>query len=414
MIDKKLSDVQLKDIQHLVQMGVTENKRLEFKRFLDIDKYEGKHKKKLVREVSGFANEAGGDLIVGVDENDSGEAKAICGVELDSADELKQQWGQILRNNIDPSIPSSLLDIKPIECSNHGDDRQFIILIRTFGSWKAPHRETITNQFYGRSPSGKHPLDMDEIRNRFLEKERFRTQIKAFRDERIDSILDDSGIPINIVRGPLFVLHIIPSNAFVQGTVIDPRDAEQARNNYLKLLGRGRGNASRYNTDGYFFFSRTTEERPQSHGAAPKEIQAARKYVQIFRSGPIESVTDKSFVHHSNTQIDVSYISADVLRPKLKDHIEGCLELLNDQEARYPYVVFLTAIHANGHLISHDKHEIYKESRKFIDRNDARLPEVLVDSPSVTAENVVSDLMDYLYQAAGHQGEPLSQKDKTE
>lgn len=436
MIRRDLDKISESDLNLLIRDSRTEDKRLEFKGKLDLDgEHKQNHKHHLIQEVVGFANEDGGDLVVGVADNNDGEAEKLIGMNLSSVDDTKERWGSILRDNIEPSIPSNLLDMEAIEFQNvNGDDRHGII-IRTEASWRAPHRETLTHRFYGRSPSGKQELDMGEIRDRFVKTERFTERVKGFRDGRIYEILarlpptsdrappfselstdqrffdgsdrSYSQLPMPLVKEePLFVLHLIPANAFTRGAVLDPRAADNSKDGdevYPQLLSNyPRGRYTRYNTDGYLMASTIDREGEK----------VARRYVQTFRSGPIESVTDYGFMPQEldSSRFDYSYIFTEDLREQLIVRLSEYVEFLNEQDAQYPYTIFLTAISAAGFYVAPEGQSAGYPEYKYIDTNDARFTEVMVESPSTEVNDVVSDLMDYLYQAAGHEGEPASQK----
>jgi hypothetical protein len=403
MIRRDLDEIAEEDLNRLIRNGRKENKRLEFKALLDLDGQQ-KHKHHLVQEVSGFANEEGGDLVVGIGEGSDGEAEKLIGMDLSSVDDTKERWGNILRDNIEPPIPSNLLDMEDVEFQNvNGKDRHGII-VRTEASWRAPHRETLTHRFYGRSPNGKQELDMGEIRDQFLETERFTERIKSFRDERIEAIKQHEGaMP---VKGSMFVLHLIPANAFTRGAVLDPKAADRTRDNidiHPQLLSNyPRGKYTRYNTDGYLM-------------AAGVDLDVsvwAKRYVQTFRSGPIESVTDYGFVPNTEeSRFDYSYIFTEDLRSQFKERLSEYIEFLSEQDARYPYVAFLTVLSAEDFYVAPNGRNAGYSEHNVINSEDARFPEVMIESPSDDIEGVVSDMMDYLYQAAGHSGEPASQKE---
>ena len=404
MIRRDLDEISEEDLNRLIRNGRKENKRLEFKALLDLDGKQ-KHKHHLVQEVSGFANEEGGDLVVGIGEGNDGEAEKLIGMDLSSVDDTKERWGNILRDNIEPPIPSNLLDMGDVEFQNvNGKDRHGII-VRTEASWRAPHRETLTHRFYGRSPSGKQELDMGEIRDQFLETERFTERIKSFRDERIEAIIGNQ-VPMPLVDEPLFVLHLIPANAFVGGAVLDPKAADSSREDsgvHPQLLSNHpRGRYTRYNADGYIMATTLDIENEK----------VAKQYVQTFRSGPIESVTDYGFVPSDaeGSRFDYSYIFTDDLRDRFIARLSEYVEFLDEQDARYPYAVFLTVLSAGGFYVATGGPQAGYPEHKTIDTNQTRLTEVMIESPSDDIESVVSDLMDYLYQAAGHSGEPASQK----
>ena len=137
----------------------------------------------------------------------------------------------------------------------------------------------------------------------------------------------------------------------------------------------------------------------------------AKRYVQTFRSGPIESVTDYGFVPNTEeSRFDYSYIFTEDLRSQFKERLSEYIEFLNEQDARYPYVAFITVLSAEDFYVAPNGRNAGYSEHNVINSEDARFPEVMIESPSTDIEDVVSDLMDYLCQAAGHSGEPASQK----
>ena len=110
------------------------------------------------------------------------------------------------------------------------------------------------------------------------------------------------------------------------------------------------------------------------------------------------------------SRFDYSYIFTDDLRDRFIARLSEYVEFLDEQDARYPYAVFLTVLSAGGFYVATGGPQAGYPEHKTIDTNQTRLTEVMIESPSDDIESVVSDLMDYLYQAAGHPGEPASQK----
>jgi predicted HTH transcriptional regulator len=111
MLEKTLGDITKDDIQELVDDSVEESKELEYKQYLDPKKKE-KNKNILLAEVTSFANSRGGDLIVGISEN-NGVPQNLGGIPLNkSADKTVETWGNILRRQTEPKLPTNIHDIR--------------------------------------------------------------------------------------------------------------------------------------------------------------------------------------------------------------------------------------------------------------------------------------------------------------
>lgn len=210
LFDGSVDNLTLDDIQAVIDSEVEEGKSVEYKRELDIGENPVKHKKKLVGEVVSFANDDGGYVIIGVRE-ERGIPRQADGIETDDPDAIKEQWGSIIRNNTDPELPPNVLDIGSIEVTD--DNHVFVIQIDQ--SWRAPHRETLNNIFYGRSPSGRVELNVEEIRHRILGTEKLDKleELKQMRDRRIELIRNREGIASALESGALTAVHVIPAAA---------------------------------------------------------------------------------------------------------------------------------------------------------------------------------------------------------
>ena len=98
---KTIENMDASDIQLLVDIGIAENAKIEFKR----DNYSNRDrdKKEFSADVSAFANASGGTLIIGVDEC-KGIASSIPGVAIENDDQFTLKISDSLRNSIEPSI----------------------------------------------------------------------------------------------------------------------------------------------------------------------------------------------------------------------------------------------------------------------------------------------------------------------
>ena len=93
MLDRPLHEITYADLDQFVQEKRPEGKSLDYKR----DSYGGKDddKKELLKDVSSFANTQGGDLIIGVDE-EQGLPTSIPGVAVGDIDKEKLRLEEII------------------------------------------------------------------------------------------------------------------------------------------------------------------------------------------------------------------------------------------------------------------------------------------------------------------------------
>lgn len=208
LFDASVDNLSLEDIQDLIDREVGEGKAVEYKRELDLDRYSTKHKQTLVSEVISFANDDGGYCIVGVEE-ENGVPQQTEGFEADDPDAVKERWGSIIRSNTDPQLPPSVFDIGSV----HVTENNYIFVVEVDQSWRAPHRERLNNSFYGRSPTGKVELNVEEVRNRILGTENpdILKELKQIRNDRIELIRDRDGVASALESGAMTTVHILPA-----------------------------------------------------------------------------------------------------------------------------------------------------------------------------------------------------------
>src|SRR5437868_6558077 len=105
MIDKPLHDITYADIERLVREQWPESKTIDYKR--DVYGNRDEDKKELLKDVSSFANTQGGDILIGVDEN-QGLPTAIPGVTIVDVDKEKLRLDEVIRRGLDPRIEFSI------------------------------------------------------------------------------------------------------------------------------------------------------------------------------------------------------------------------------------------------------------------------------------------------------------------
>ena len=98
---KPLDFISEQDLADLVQNGVPETRDLEYKQALPGNSDSGK--REFLADVSSLANASGGDLVIGVREEE-GVAVDVTGVEVRSLDAEKLRLENIIRDGVQPRI----------------------------------------------------------------------------------------------------------------------------------------------------------------------------------------------------------------------------------------------------------------------------------------------------------------------
>ncbi|MDK2822937.1 MAG: hypothetical protein PWP71_855 [Clostridia bacterium] len=111
----KAKDWTLKDIELIIQNNILENKQLEFKA---CDALKDEYKDEISKDVSSFANSAGGVIIYGIKELEEGRTIRL---ELDEGydinDRINKEWLEnVIYSRISPKIEG--IYINPIEIKN--------------------------------------------------------------------------------------------------------------------------------------------------------------------------------------------------------------------------------------------------------------------------------------------------------
>jgi predicted HTH transcriptional regulator len=108
MIPKPLDQIDQAALERLVTDQVHEGRTIEYKRAISLSNDE--HRRELARDVSSFANAAGGDFIFGVEEakdengKNVGYPEKVVGVECPNFDGTKLRIESVIRENIDPRV----------------------------------------------------------------------------------------------------------------------------------------------------------------------------------------------------------------------------------------------------------------------------------------------------------------------
>jgi len=289
MIHKPLTEINQTDLEGLVSDQIAESKVLDYKLQLN-DLRQSGVKKEFLADICSFANCAGGDLIIGIEDSDGIAAKVI-GVSIEEQDTLRAQIEQILQSGIFPRI--SGIEIRFLPLANES----YIIYIRIPRSWSAPHMVSFeqSSRFYSRNSAGKYQLDHEEIRSAFYAAQGPQDKMRQFRQNRVATVTDTyfEALKSNHIG---LLIHILPISAF---STIQQLDLRLVSSNWnaIKPMGAN-GYNSRHNFDGYFTYT-------PHHGLA-----LPQNYLQIYRNGCLEYFdnldTEKVPLGHIEGQISRS------------------------------------------------------------------------------------------------------------
>jgi hypothetical protein len=264
MLTQRLEDLTLAHIERLKENGVPESRSIDFKSAPVGNAYEDR--REFVADVTAFANAAGGDIVFGVTTKD-GVASDVPGITLIDPEKEKLRLGDLIRTATEPRLANFSMEWLPMQGSIG------VLVVRIPRSWLAPHRVTLQghDKFYVRNAAGKHPMNVDELRQAFTLAETVSERIRAFKTERVRTVLADQG-PFSIPPGVKLILHLVPLSAFVAPPELKLTPGAAQHLWPLDVTGYN----GRYTLEGYANYQRANG--------------STRAYTLAFRNGIIEAV----------------------------------------------------------------------------------------------------------------------------
>jgi hypothetical protein len=378
MIPKSIDDITEIDLQLLIKNCVCEKRTIEYKQLLTVDA--DRDRKEFLADVSSFANANGGDLIIGISEND-GIPGSLVGIEVLNKDENLLRLENMIRDGIEPRLPS--INIRQVDLSSS----KTVIIVRIGNSWLSPHRVTFKghDKFYSRSSNGKYALDVSELRTAFTLADSFAEKIRRFREERVSRILADE-TPVPFSRDPKIVLHLIPFASLKSGEKIEIHKISANPGMLPPICSTGWD--GRYNLDGYVTYSYIATEK-------------ADAYTQLYRNGIVEAVNGNLI--RKDVQ-GVRRIPNVAFENKLIESLGAYLRIYRDIEIQPPVILFLTLLGVRGCTLHVDEflHPFFRASA--IDRDIVLLPEVIIEDLAAGSDQLLKPCFDAVWNACGYAG----------
>ena len=374
LFSKPLDAVTTDDLRALVDNGVAEDKLLEYK--LELPGGSESQRKEFLYDVTALANASGGDVVFGVKEQGSRAAELV-GVQVADESAEVSRLDSIIRTGVEPRIPGIAYRFIPLTLGGS------ILVIRVPKSWALPHVVKLGGgfRFYSRNANGKYPLDVGELRSLFALSETTAQRIRSFRQERL-SLIVAGETPVVMESGAKIVLHLIPLSAFDPALRLDLSGlAHEA--GMLEPMSASGWNGPRYNFDGLLTYT--------------DRQGASSSYLQLFRSGIIETVNTSLLSRRMERQIipGIAYERALIRAVQKYFAIEQRLGV------EPPCFLMLSLLGVKGYAISAS--ELWDEGHP-IDRDALIIPEVLVDSFAGPPGAVLRPLFDAVWNAAGWPG----------
>ncbi|MFD1955361.1 helix-turn-helix domain-containing protein [Paenibacillus thailandensis] len=360
LLHKSIENITLDDLKSLLgDIPVREGLQIDYKR--DMIRPE-----QLCEAVTSFANSQGGDLLIGIDEEE-GIPFSILGVSCSDIDKEKLRLLDIFRNNIEPRLAG--VEIEFIEVG----DNKYVIVIRTKRSWLRPHRVKHNNKFFMRQANGKFDLDIQQLRQMFLESSDFTKKYSTFLEERVVHHIEKFG------SSSFILLHFVPISAFERSNVVD--------------------------LSGIFNKIRTTpiattvdNRRINFIGVYSDTDDRSCKF-QLFRNGIIEHATTRIIYDNA--------MSGSSLYEKLRQTFHYSFQNYRMLEMREPLYVMLSIYGIEG-LTLKDIDSFYADHDIVPYEFDKMIfPEIFIeDLDSVVIPEIIRPIMDSLWNAYGYSRYP--------
>ena len=378
MIYKNIADISERDIQALIENAAPESTTLEFKRELPSGGDEAK--REFLADVSALANTSGGDLLFGIDEV-NGCARAITGIGVQDVDGEILRLANILGAGVEPRIRYSHL---AIQCTGGT-----VLLLRIEKSWSAPHRVVFKayDKFFGRTASGKYPLDVQQLRRAFVENNAVSERLRSFRADRLANIIAGStSIPMQST--PKLVIHLLPFAAFFSESQFEVR-GQLPHDSFQPLSGNGW-------SDRLTFEGRMVV-------AAPRD-EHSPSYLHLYRSGVMEMVDAAILGHTLPNDPGRHYIPSVGVERLIHTGVNRGLKLMRHLGSAAPVAFAVTLTNVKDMILGFQDWEFYQQHPVL--NSHLVFPEVVVNELTDPVGPILRPVFDLLWNACGIEESP--------
>ena len=379
-------DLSRVDLDYLEGMlgDVAETSTLEFKTRINLD--DEKKRVEFCCDVASFANEAGGDIVVGIGEREAqgggttGVAGKIVGIDADEVDGFIGTWSTLLRDRTEPRV---LPDFYPIDVGIDVDGvHRKVVVIRVPRSGASPHgvRDRDTYRFCGRYSTGKYAMNVSQIRERFALNGRIEERIENWVESRVTRVLSKPPVPLE--GETRWVTWVLPQRTLLHDASLDvERAAQDAR-----FTPR---------------YDQSCNARMNANGALLFGGDFAREswytYAQLFRDGRVERVDGSCSIKNG--------VWDEATLVRTFHFLHASLRGLSAYGIEPPYYVAGALLNAEGKLLVSASESNRSSLRIDTDRVD--LPIVVFEEAPRTVLTVANGLLPHA-EVLLHAGGSLS------
>lgn len=368
------------DLQRLVTDGVRESRDLDFKRDAIGDDRDAK--REFLRDVTSFANTAGGHLIIGMEES-TGVADALIGLKARPPDDEKLRLENVIRDGVEPRLVG--VGIREVILSGGG----YALVIKIPVSWNPPHRVAFggTNRFYARNSAGAYELSVEQLRSAFLGGAELERRLEDFRFTRLARLETGQGGVGIAGKGRLVVQAVPLAN---QEEPLDLSVAEQQLGKFLPPQ-TGSGINYRYNLDGFLLHGATADGGPPT------------SYIQLFRNGCVEIAVGGYLWSKSTGTNHRLFCAGQNLNSDLADTIETAIAGSFLLGATPPVAVMVSFLDGAGSVLSLDEGRVSLHD-KVLDRNAVLFEPLVIQEGQLQQgwQKVLRPVFDSLWNAFGY------------
>lgn len=366
------------DLQRLISTGVPEGVAIEYKR--DCYGRNDEAVKEWLKDISSFANTAGGHLIVGMEE-DGGVATHLVPINSNIDQEL-QRLESLARDGLEPRVAG--LQMRAIPLSVGG----WAIVVRVPRSWNPPHRVTArnTSRFYKRNSAGAYEPNVDELRMLFGLSLSATERVRAFRSERLVKLKSgETPVPLAEGRG-LLVVHLVPFLGVTSDFKVDLA-AALTNGTAMPPLG-STGHTPAFNFEGFINY----RGGDSCHG-----------YTQLFRNGSLEATKVGILAEKGGPSV----IPTGSFERTILTGVPPYLRALQMLAVEPPLVVMITLIGVKGAVLGVSDFD-FDSRPQPLRHADLDLPEVIIEDYGDGSDfnQVVKPVLDVFWNAGGYLGSP--------
>ena len=187
------------DFQWLIDAGIAEDDRLDFKR--EMYGSSDEERRECLRDITAMANHRGGRIVIGIEEGPGNVAVFVPGIEPGVPPNHAEDWDTWIRklavSSIAERIPGIQVVRRPLASGKE------VVVVELPESAAAPHMVTYKqlNQFWRRVGTEKHLMSIDEIRESVERVATNQARIDRFLERRLSALLTVlDGRPACLIR----------------------------------------------------------------------------------------------------------------------------------------------------------------------------------------------------------------------